>query len=344
MLQTLVNPRVDSPGLYDDGGDLSSVPAALSSVSEVHEVSTQSTHSQPSPLEDRSEPTSPSFAAPSRPVSDLISPSVRPSTTSGFGAFMKNKALSFHSSKLITNLTHQRNRSSTAQPIPDMWPALSPDATNLIVWSRNRICRRLVNSDDMSWGQEHFLENIVIAATGPTHYAAASQGTGGFQLSLFDASGGPAGQAMMRLDSCPLSMNFSLDGTKLAVGTATELRIIDTTSAIWAGSYLSSLLIPPPKAKDSHLGMAERTWPDHLKRCKPHSQRSSFSPDGSQIMIGTQFDNDEGSILIWLFEIRGRSNRERRNERLSSLAWYESKIKVVSRRKELFVSCVQLTV
>lgn len=251
---------------------------------------------------------------------------------------MRNKALSFQSSRLITNLAHQRNRSGTAQHIPDMWPALSPDATNLIVWSRNRIRRRPLNSEDTSWGQEHFLENIVIAASGPTHYAAASQGTGGFQLSLFDSSGGPAGQAMMSLNDCPLSLNFSFDGTKLAIGTATELRIIDTTSAIWAGSYLSSSLVPPPKAKDPHIGITGRTWPDHLKRCKPHSQRSSFSPDGSQVMIGTQFDNDEGSILIWLFEIRGRSSRERRNERLSSLAWYESKIKVVSCKKSHLLS------
>ncbi|KIW68183.1 hypothetical protein PV04_04144 [Phialophora macrospora] len=260
--------------------------------------STTSRGTSPNQYEDATSPTT----STSTPVLTPDVPlSIPPLTTSK--ATMKSKTRSL--AKTLFGSTYRRSQSESAlrQHMPELSHALSPDGSNVIVWSRQRIFRKNLTSD--TWSQERFLDNIILAATGTTHFAAVSRGTGGYQLSLFDATGEPAGQSMMPFNKpkCPRSLCFSLDGSKLAVGTAFELRIISTGRANWAGHYRRYTLTPPSKGKEPDRGSTSQSLPESWNGQMLHSQALSFSPDRNQLSVATQYGHEEGTIHLWLFDL-----------------------------------------
>ncbi|OCT45697.1 hypothetical protein CLCR_01401 [Cladophialophora carrionii] len=233
------------------------------------------------------------------------SPLLRPPTTGR--ATMRSRALTTLGRWINSAHNRSQSESATSPHMSELWHALSPDASNLIVWSRHRICRKPLAND--TWSQEQFLDRIILAATGTTHFAAVSQGTGGYQLSLFDATGGPAGQSMMRLDKCPRSLCFSYDGSKLAVGTAYEVRIVSTSRADWAHRYRRYSLIPPSTGEELDRGPSSQSNQDSWNGQELHSQALSFSPDRQQLLVATQYGHEECTILLWLYDLRARGDR-----------------------------------
>ncbi|KIW92732.1 uncharacterized protein Z519_06580 [Cladophialophora bantiana CBS 173.52] len=224
----------------------------------------------------------------------------QPSSLRGF-----LKASSWRSSTKPKIPVHKHTKSDSAQQSLYLRSALSPDAANLIVWSRNRIRCWSLNSG-IRCRQERFLENILLAAAGATHFAAIIQKHNKcFQLSLFDAAGAPA-EKLMPFDKCPKSMAFSHDGSKLAVATPDELRIISTTIEDWAGSYCSQSLIPQLNRQDAGPRDTQKTQSAFCRTYGVRRQTISFSPDRHQVLVGTQYLDDEGTIMLWLFDIPER--------------------------------------
>ncbi|EXJ60916.1 hypothetical protein A1O7_05069 [Cladophialophora yegresii CBS 114405] len=232
-------------------------------------------------------------------------PLVRPPTTSR--ATMRSRALTTLGRWINSTHIRSQSESATTPYMSELCHALSPDGSNLIVWSRHRICRKPLAND--TWSQEQFLDHILLAATGTNHFAAVSQGTGGYQLSLYDATGGPAGESMMRLERCPRSLCFSHDGSKLAVGTGSEVRIISTSLADWARRYRSYSSVPPSTGEEPDRGSPNQLHQDTWNGQGLHSQALSFSPDRKQLLVATQYGHEECTICLWLYDLGPRADR-----------------------------------
>ncbi|OQU96992.1 hypothetical protein CLAIMM_02997 [Cladophialophora immunda] len=233
--------------------------------------------------------------------------------------FFADIASSLKPSSKLKPTIHKHNKSESPPSLPPLQSALSPDGSNLIVWSSNRICRSPLNGGSSRLEGEKFLHDIILAATGASHFATVTQEepNKSFQLSLFSATGKLAGE--MPFGKPPQSLAFSYDGTKLAVAAMTELRIISTATPSMR-SYCSQSLVPNTK---SNLHIMQKA--DSAFWGKVRQQRVSFSTDQRRVLVGTQYRDDEGSTLFWLFNIP-----QHLNGNLSHRIRFEKKIKVES--------------
>jgi hypothetical protein len=228
------------------------------------------------------------------------SPSV-PQDKTRFRTFFNNKAPSLRSSKKINPLFHRRQTSETPRQNVHLSAALSSDASSLVIWSQVMIsCWSITDS---KWGEDVFMRSIVLAAAGKLNFAAVSQETNGYVLSLYDMeTSAPFGTCMMQLPERAWSIAFSNDGLKLAVGTRSKLRIISTDDATWAtsGHYWERELVHEAenrdKTRDKEKGKDKPI--EHLE--KVYGQTMSFSPDRSRLVVATNFhDTGQTSVLIF---------------------------------------------
>ncbi|OAP64553.1 hypothetical protein AYL99_00525 [Fonsecaea erecta] len=259
-----------------------------------------------------------SYPQPTAPQSPSMPSPSRSSKNPGFFARM---ASSMGSSTKVKTPIHRRSKSDLLQHSPHLQSALSPDASYLIVWSQNRIGRWELNSGNPQWQGENFLHDIILAAAGASHFATVTQDEDNkhFQLSLFNAAGKVVGT--MQFEKVPQTLVFSHVGTKLAIATIDKLYVISTEREDWATSYCSHSLIPGVKSHPQGTQRADAAfWTRKVRR-----QMVSLSPDQRQVFVGTQYHDDDGSTLFWLFDIP-----ERLDEKLSYRVRFARKIKVES--------------
>ncbi|KIW79485.1 hypothetical protein Z517_06097 [Fonsecaea pedrosoi CBS 271.37] len=237
--------------------------------------------------------------APAPPTPSI--PSLYPSSVS-LGSFT-DKTSSLTPSAMAKMGIHKRSKSHMLQHSPHLQSALSPDASNLIVWARNRIARWALDGDNPHWQGEKVMHDITLAATGASHFATVNQENyQPLQLSLFDATGVSVGK--MPFTKIPQSLAFSYDGTKLAIATIDELRIISTHIENWSRSYCSQSLIP----RSNHANESENAGSAFWATAKVRTQMLSFSTDQRQVLVGTQYQDEAGSTLFSLFDIPDHPN------------------------------------
>ncbi|OAL37980.1 Serine/threonine-protein kinase VPS15 [Fonsecaea nubica] len=237
--------------------------------------------------------------APAPPTPSI--PSLYPSSVS-LGSFT-DRTSSLTPSAMAKMGIHKRSKSHMLQHSPHLRSALSPDASNLIVWARNRIARRALDGDNPRWQTEKVMHDITLAATGASHFATVNQENyQPLQLSLFDATGALVGK--MPFTKIPQSLAFSCDGTKLAIAAIDELRIISTNIADWSRSYCSQSLIP----RSNQVNGSQIAGSTFSASGKVRTQMVSFSTDQRQVLVGTQYQDEAGSTLFSLFDLPDRPN------------------------------------
>lgn len=248
----------------------------------------------------------------SRALSEFLSPSQRSSSSTPPQTSSRSPSTQADGKRSPSFLnrfswktTSKREELDIPRPKVYLSAALSLDATNLVIWSQVMISCWSIT--DRKWGNGIFLKGIVLAAAARETLAVVSQRTNGDLLSLYDVkTSNSFGASMMSLPERPWSMAFSNDGLKLGVGTQTKLRIISTHHADWAMPPHWEERELPHEAESFNQGMGKSKGKGKAK-AKPIKnlelevcgQTMCFSPDGTRLVVATNFQGGDTSVLIF---------------------------------------------
>lgn len=200
----------------------------------------------------------------------------------------KGKASSRFEFEEMKNTLPELSESGGSESERQWRPSISPDASNLMIWSHDRIYRRSLRTSDAYWERRQSPHKILLAAVSRTHFAVVMLINGDYRLAINEWSAFQGFSSTMKVLGKPTALCFSYDGSRLALATTFTLTIFyppptqsthsDTHRIVWT---LRENTVSESQLEEKSVTDAACTAP----------QKLCFTPSGARVLVETQFDD-----------------------------------------------------